>query len=246
MTDLMELARKIEAGNPAPAAAPAPAVAAPVTRPDRAAPARRWTTRTARGFRNYAPKAETLEKRRNHAEKVLRDRGMDRAWEIFANAEGGDNPPYEEKVIRDIVGRLARWGHATDKALDYAAALVGKIGERAEKAAEIAAERAAEHDAALPVPEYPGRMVVEGEVLTVKEKVGRYGPVMKMLVRHDDGWKVWGTRPASLADAERGDRVRFEAKVERSRDDEKFGFFSRPTHGDRLEAVPDDEMKEAA
>ena len=49
----------------------------------------------------------------------------------------------------------------------------------------------------------------------------------KMLVG-GNGWKVWGTYPTKLYDAEKGDTVRFVATVEASEDDAAFGFFKRP------------------
>jgi hypothetical protein len=56
-----------------------------------------------------------------------------------------------------------------------------------------------------------------------------------MLVEHADGWKVWGTIPASLIKAHRGDKVRFDTAITRSDRDPKFGFFSRPKYGRILE-----------
>jgi|SRR5215831_4343584 len=94
--------------------------------------------------------------------------------------------------------------------------------------AERNAQRAAEAAAAAPVPVSTERMVVEGTILTIKEVIGHFGPQIKMLVKHSTGWKVWGTMPARLA-ADKGDTVRFEAKVEVSKDDPKFGFYSRPS-----------------
>lgn len=80
---------------------------------------------------------------------------------------------------------------------------------------------------------------VAGEVLTVKWKSSMYGEVLKMLVRDDQGFKVWGTVPKAVRDGlEKGDRVEFVASLERSGDDEAFGFFSRPTQAKVLEKVP--------
>lgn len=94
------------------------------------------------------------------------------------------------------------------------------------------AERAAEREAAEPVP--AGRVEVAGEVLSIRREPNVYvynGPdIVKMLIRSDAGWKVWGSMPKALrgAGVDVGARVRFTATVEASRDDPKFGFYSRP------------------
>jgi hypothetical protein len=58
-----------------------------------------------------------------------------------------------------------------------------------------------------------------------------------MLVQTADGWKAWGSVPSSLSGVKVGQFVQFQARVERSRDDEKFGFFSRPTKARTVEAL---------
>jgi len=62
-----------------------------------------------------------------------------------------------------------------------------------------------------------------------------------MLDKETDGNKVWGTVPEAAflndpesgstlpLDALKGREVEFTAAVERSRDDEHFGFYKRPT-----------------
>lgn len=111
-----------------------------------------------------------------------------------------------------------------------------QLAEAQAERARLQAEREAADAAALPMPELEGRVEIEGTVLAIKEVEqeawgyhGGYETVYKMLIQHPDGWKVYGSRPASLADAQRGDRVKFTARFEVSRDDEKFGFFKRPT-----------------
>ena len=76
-----------------------------------------------------------------------------------------------------------------------------------------------------------GRIVIEGEVLSVKERFNDFGSVLKMLVSDDVGRKFWSSVPRGLdlREGDRGQRVRFTATVERSKDDPIFGFCSRPT-----------------
>jgi hypothetical protein len=162
------------------------------------------------------------------AEGTLRDLGLSQAWEIFS-AEEAPEDRYEEITIRDIVRRLVALGHITPAQENFLRGLVGRI----EKRAEVAAQRAAEAEAASPVPVTDKRIQVTGEVVTLKEVEGNFGTTVKMLVKSlDGGWKVWGTRPDSLMGVERGEVVTFMARIEVSKDDPKFGFFSRPTKAD--------------
>jgi len=139
----------------------------------------------------------------------------------------------DEYTALDIVGKLVKYGSVSDKALNFLGALVKRIAE----APALAAKRATEAEAAAPVPVKEGRWLVEGEVLTVKSQEGRFGLQIKMLVKHADGFKLWGTVPAALAGIERGKRVSFVAAVERSDKDKSFGFFSRPAQAKIKEAA---------
>jgi hypothetical protein len=75
-----------------------------------------------------------------------------------------------------------------------------------------------------------GRIEITGEVVSIKEVDNAYGSTIKMLVRDDRGFKVWGTMPSAIMGQRcTGKRVAFAAAVEPSRDDAKFGLFKRPT-----------------
>lgn len=111
-----------------------------------------------------------------------------------------------------------------------------------------AAERQAEHQAAEAIT--AGKQMITGEIISTKWVDGfAYGQrVLKMVVRDDRGFKVWGTVPQAIIDEAvyqtqirfgpdtsydygvlKGQRVTFSATVEASNDDDKFGFFKRPT-----------------
>lgn len=132
-----------------------------------------------------------------------------------------NGPNLRGDFLCKMADSLREWGSLTEK--QEAAVRKCMTGN-----AERDAKRAQENAAAAPLPAFDGRATIEGTVLTIKVVEGRYGTAIKMLVKHADGWKVWGTCPASL-ECEKGDTVRFEAKVEPSRDDPKFGFYSRPS-----------------
>jgi hypothetical protein len=157
------------------------------------------------------------------AKLFLEQAGVAIAWDIYAATERSAFQN-EESIITDIVGKLVKYGSVSEKQVAFVQKLVGLIAARAERTVQRAAETAA----AAPLPAFTGRVRIEGTVLSTKTVEGAYGTQFKMLVQHADGWKVWGTIPSSIEVA-RGDRVAFEAKVEASQDDAKFGFFSRPT-----------------
>jgi hypothetical protein len=165
------------------------------------------------------------------AQALLALNGLDRAWTVYTAVPGSDQR--EERTLCDIVGKLVQYGSLSDAQMAFARRLVDAI----ERRAEIQAQRAAENEAAAPVPVPDGRMVVRGRVLSVKVPNyarGECGPV-RMLVQHETGWKVWGSVPASLMtndgepNVKRDDVVEFSAAVKPSDRDTKFGFFSRPT-----------------
>jgi len=112
----------------------------------------------------------------------------------------------EEKLIGDLV-RLQKYAQ--------------------EKAEDERAKSDAAHEAGEDAPE--GRIVITGTVLAFKWQSSHFGDVLKMLVQDDRGFRVWGSAPKSLDDAERESRVTFTATVTASDKDAKFGFFKRPT-----------------
>ena len=80
-----------------------------------------------------------------------------------------------------------------------------------------------------------GKQIVTGEIISTKVVDGfAYGQrVLKMVVKDDRGFKVWGTVPQAIIEANddplKGQRVTFTATVQASNDDDKFGFFKRPS-----------------
>lgn len=171
------------------------------------------------------------------AAAFLVEAGMGFAWELYNSTEY-NTFRFEEDTIRDIVGKLVQYGNLTDKQLKFVGTLLSQIQNRN----QIAAEREAQKAAAAPLPNFSGRVQVEGTILSKKGKDTRFGFVVKIVVQHVDGWKVYGTLPASLEKAEKGDSVSFMATVKISPDDSKFGFFSRPTNGTILHSSVDTDV----
>ena len=73
-----------------------------------------------------------------------------------------------------------------------------------------------------------GRVVITGSVVSVKSQEGRYGTTTKVTVQDERGFRVWGTLPSAVWDADPGDVISFTATVSISDRDPSFGFFKRP------------------
>lgn len=135
----------------------------------------------------------------------------------------------EHSIVSDIASRLGHYGELSERQVE----LVFKL------AREVADRKTAE-DAEVKVAVVPGRRVITGTVLGTKVQDSVYGSVTKMLVRADDGQKLWGTVPSALFDGSdmplRGRKVQFSGTVEASGKDPFFGFFSRPAKACFVEA----------
>ena len=177
------------------------------------------------------------------------------AWEagreasIKANASIGRNKRWiaedetRKEIERFVLGGgsdfiaamrdgLDEWGRLTESQ----EAAVRKVMAPEEKRE---AERTAEWEAAADCPE--GRVEVTGVIISTDIRDTSFGMKWKMLVRDDSGFKVWGSIPSKLHEpAEedgqwitgqemKGKRVSFTAAITPSKDDQKFGFFKRPT-----------------
>lgn len=135
-----------------------------------------------------------------------------------------------DTFLDDLVRARRLYGALTERQTPWATKALAKAREFAAKRA--AREAALAEAPALEVLE--GRQTVEGRVVSTKWVENDFGGTFKMLVEMADGNRVYGTVPSSL-DPERGDLVKFDAKLEASRDDVHFGFFSRPTKAAILE-----------
>lgn len=167
-----------------------------------------------------AARSRKAAERAAKAAKAAKANEVLRAEILDANPGLAEAFQVDHYIITDIKRRfLSRYPELSEKQI----ALVLKL---AAEAPARAAKLAADADAARPVIEGKA-VVVEGEILTTKVQYGDYGSTLKMLVLDDRGFKVWGTVPSAVT-ATRGDRIRFTASTEASRDDETFGFFKRP------------------
>jgi hypothetical protein len=213
-------------------------------------------------FRKNVKKAKEAAAGKNKAKAVLHGFGLSAAWDLYeadaakrkAHAvaykawqdDGADEesaPQYpewskDEYTALDIVSRLVKWGAISDKAASFLGQLLDRIERAPEIAAEKAAAKALEMADAKPVPVVEGRVLVKGEVLSVREQDGFYGVQIKMLVKSDAGFKLWGTVPSSISEeVKKGSLIEFSASLDRSDDDQYFGFFKRPSKAKVLNAL---------
>jgi hypothetical protein len=80
-----------------------------------------------------------------------------------------------------------------------------------------------------------GKVRVKGKILSLNYVEGYYGgATLKMTLESEEGYRAYGTVPASIHDALVGDFVEFDALLEPSKNDSSFGFFKRPSKAARL------------
>lgn len=132
---------------------------------------------------------------------------------------------YQSNFVKDVLAKLAQYGELSERQVE---ALERAFAQRQQRAEEEAAKQAASNEPVVPCP--TGRVSITGIVLNTKYVENDFTgyETLKMLVRDNRGFKVWGTMPRSL-DANVGDSVTFTANLEASCKDPQFGFFKRPT-----------------
>lgn len=109
-----------------------------------------------------------------------------------------------------------------------------QLTENQVKAVEKWLEKKAEQEGLertrKPVPDTGERMELRGVLLGTKKVTDRFsyngGTKLKYIILEDRGFKLYGSAFGDCP--EKGDRVAFRATVERSKDDEFFGFYKRP------------------
>ncbi len=120
--------------------------------------------------------------------------------------------------VFDVARKLRLYGSISDRQIDAVRSSIARTAARRE-------ER--ETEVWLPVPDHGERTRIEGVVLSTRWDVTRFGDVQKMLLRvetPEGNFKLWGNAPSRI-NVDRGDRLRFTCRFERSDKDDLFGFF---------------------
>lgn len=185
-------------------------------------------------FRAAIQDAREAQAGKRKAQALLGDEGLSTAWDIYIAdwetlpaqrilADGTRYIYQEENTIRDIVGKLVKYGSISPKQYAFIRSLLDRIARRS----QILAERAAERAIAAPCPK--GRVTVKGTVIKTDERETDFGLVTKMLIKAQEGYMVWCTVPRAWETPERNASIEVTVTLEPSKDDPKFGFGSRPT-----------------
>jgi hypothetical protein len=70
---------------------------------------------------------------------------------------------------------------------------------------------------------------VSGEVIKAEWRNNGFGDVLKLTIKDDRGFRVWGNCPSGLgATPKHGDRISFIATLSPAGDDPQFGFYKIP------------------
>lgn len=129
---------------------------------------------------------------------------------------------FEYRTIIDIVGKLVKYGSVSEKQMWFLSKLLKDHDTKNEREAKYAAEKAKAADCPT------GRQTVEVTVIKTEWKESEFGSSLKMLVKADAGFMLWGSVPSAQHDVKKGDRLKLTATITPSEKDAKFGFFKRP------------------
>ena len=162
-------------------------------------------------------KAEELATKR--AEFLAENPIVNEIWEAYKTNDprvcwGSDK---EMSFLESVVSKLESYSSLSEKQV---AALIKAWGRANDRARE---------DAKPKGPAPTGRVEVTGEVIGVKNQVSQFGDQLKMIVKLENGSKVWVSVPASLLGEDiRGKTIELTATFEVSKDDPHFAFGKRP------------------
>tara|TARA_R100000501_G_C2590308_1_gene90539 strand:+ start:1 stop:891 length:891 start_codon:yes stop_codon:yes gene_type:complete len=186
--------------------------------------------KTADKFRKYIAG-------KKKAQGILKEANLEECWTIFNYDKCPDY--YEENTIQSIVSNLVKYGNISEKQIVFLFKLLSQISTRVEREAKRKAEREAAEDC----PD--GRVSITGTVLKAEWREGYYGSsVLKITVKDERGFLVWGTAPTIYngeedVDVRKHDKISFRATVTQSDKDSKFGFYKRPVKGEFLAIAVD-------
>lgn len=141
--------------------------------------------------------------------------------ELWANTLGDD--PENDYTFN--VKQIAEYGYVTGSTFGLAVSIVSSYLRHVEKLES----RKKQNENAEPCPS--GRVEIVGEIIKKSGYENDWGYRTTVTIRDDRGFLVWGT--CNRGDV--GERVKLRATVTPSDNDDKFGFYKRPTNVEIIE-----------
>jgi hypothetical protein len=176
-------------------------------------------------------------------ERATRDERIEalRQNPAIARLLDGGRDVEASEFLSDVRSKALEYGRLSDGQIAAVERAFARIARQEQWAAERRAEAQRLAEAGVKAPE--GRVEVTGVVLSAKEHQSQFGTAIKIVVKSDEGWKVWTTAPSSLfsevdvdtkvieevREALVGKRIKFVAALTRSDSDAAFAFGKRPT-----------------
>jgi hypothetical protein len=138
-------------------------------------------------------------------------------------------------TCEDICGKLDKYGSVSEKQLSFSVDLFNRLQAGIARDADLLQERTQLIASGVTAPS--GKQTIEGEIVGFKEVDSEWGISTKVIIKLDSGAKVYGTLPSKGGGAQIGDKVSFCATFTVSDKDTLFGFFSRPSKWEFLQAA---------
>ena len=165
---------------------------------------------------------------RDAAKKAAREskKAEQRAALIKEHPELADAFESNNSFIQDVMWKFHKYAELSDRQI---AAVKTALVRDAEWEVKKAAEQK-KMESAKDAPS--GRIEITGEILSIKRRETDFGSTLKMIVKTDDGWKLWTTVPSSIMGTDEGlsgKHVTLTVTVTPSNDDPKFAFGKRPS-----------------
>lgn len=159
---------------------------------------------------------------KNLEEDLKKDPDNEKLKKEIESTAGSEK--YRE-ILSDMSSQFEKRGSLSERQISF----ILKIKETARKKA-LEKARLPEPS---PVPDPPGRMLLKGEVLSIKYKENHFGGGWKIVFVDQQGFRLYGSLPSLFIEngepvISPGEVIVFEADVEKSSDDPNFGFFKRP------------------
>lgn len=199
---------------------------------------------------SYVAKCNAYEQAEREFYRAQRD------WEAKMHRDLGKaygDARYSISTLGDMISKLVKYGSWSDGQNRFAVSLWERLSTFKRRLPQLKAEAAERAAVKAQIKIETGRYEIIGKVVSTRVEEGDWGTQIKMLIKRDDGAKLWGTAPRVLLDtapqevsaktgnyelpyeALKGWMVRFTATVKLGRDP-GFAIFSRPAKASLIDS----------